>query len=108
MDFLYFCFYFRLLTQKAECILSNLYPRDSGSESPNPSTIFYLRKIGMESFSELVNLVGRPFKWAQKLSGLRFPDIDMGSTEDVSMVCVLFFILYTVCVHLLFSRFMFI
>ncbi|CAG7723978.1 unnamed protein product [Allacma fusca] len=63
------------LLSQADSILTELYPGDNGMECPNPATFYHLRKADVEEFSELVGEVGRPYVWAQKVSGLSFPSI---------------------------------
>lgn len=53
-------------------VLDNLLGADSGMTSPNPANYFQLKKNGLEDFSTVVSTVGKPYRWAQRLSGLQF------------------------------------
>ncbi|CAN7984854.1 unnamed protein product, partial [Ixodes hexagonus] len=53
-------------------VLDNLLGADSGTSSPNPANHFQLKKNGLEDFSTVVCEVGKPYRWAQRLSGLKF------------------------------------
>ncbi|XP_071849809.1 THO complex subunit 5-like [Apostichopus japonicus] len=57
-------------------ILNALYPGDDGAESPNPSNIFQLQRIGIDSWSTFSESVGSPYLWCQWLSGLDFLQCD--------------------------------
>lgn len=55
------------------CILNELYPGDTGNDSPHPATAFSLKAAGIsEDFSQLISEVGRPYIWAQRMCGLDF------------------------------------
>jgi len=62
-----------LISERSSRILEDIYKDDAGTESPNPSTFFYLKIAGVESFMELSSKVGRPYRWVQELSGVNFP-----------------------------------
>lgn len=57
-------------------ILSSLYPEDFGIESPNPKTSYQLQNVHLEGkdLSKLLDdkMLGKPYKWAQRLCGLNF------------------------------------
>lgn len=57
-------------------ILSGLYPDDCGVESPNPKTSYQLMNLQLDPshLSKLLDdkMLGKPFKWAQRLCGLNF------------------------------------
>lgn len=55
-----------------ENVLSELFNDDSGTDSPNPSSHYQLRKVGIDSFRCLVSNVGFAYGWAQRLCGLDF------------------------------------
>lgn len=55
------------------CILNELYPGDTGHDSPHPATSFLLKSAGTtEHFSHFISEVGRPYIWAQRMCGLDF------------------------------------
>lgn len=53
-------------------VLDNLLGADNGTSSPNPANHFQLKKNGLEDFGAVVSEVGKPYRWAQRLSGLQF------------------------------------
>jgi len=57
-------------------LLSSLYPDDNGTESPNPNTTFQLQNVQLnpKEFSKQLEdkKLGKPYDWAQRLSGLSF------------------------------------
>lgn len=55
-----------------ENVLCELLPGDCGLESPNPSTVYQLKKVGLGSFSSLVPNIGYAYNWAQGICGLNF------------------------------------
>lgn len=56
----------------AYSLLTCLFPDDDGEKAPNPSSLYQLAKVGISSFSEFVALLGRPYMWVQRISGLDF------------------------------------
>lgn len=54
----------------SECILRELYPQDTGTESPNPANNYQLKRYHLPEFSSLG--LGIPYKWAQRMAGLNF------------------------------------
>lgn len=60
-------------------ILRDLFPQDNGKESPNPTNHYQLQQLELGSFSSLVEELGSPYMWAQRVCGLEF---------ITSMVCV--------------------
>lgn len=55
------------------CILNELYPGDTGNDSPHPATTYLMNAAGItENFNHFISEVGRPFIWAQRLCGLDF------------------------------------
>ncbi|CAG9786801.1 unnamed protein product [Diatraea saccharalis] len=55
------------------CILNELYPADSGNDSPHPATAYLLKVAGItEDFQHFISEVGRPYIWAQRMCGLDF------------------------------------
>ncbi|KAM3965161.1 THO complex subunit 5 [Aphomia sociella] len=55
------------------CILNELYPADTGNESPHPATTYLLKAAGIsEDFNYFISEVGRPYIWAQRMCGLDF------------------------------------
>ena len=55
---------------------------DSGETVPNPTFLYRLQKLGLDSFpiNELRD-IGTPFIWVQNLAGLVFPKFQ-GSADD--------------------------
>ncbi|XP_030751989.1 THO complex subunit 5 homolog isoform X2 [Sitophilus oryzae] len=53
-------------------ILSELLDNDTGMESPNPSTAYQLKKLGLGSFQTLVPDIGYAYGWAQSICGIDF------------------------------------
>lgn len=55
------------------CILNELYPGDTGNDSPHPATTFLLKAAGIpDDFPHFLPEVGRPYIWAQRMCGLDF------------------------------------
>ncbi|XP_049873213.1 THO complex subunit 5 homolog [Pectinophora gossypiella] len=55
------------------CILNELYPGDTGNDSPHPGTTYLLNAAGIsEDFQHFIPEVGRPYIWAQRMCGLDF------------------------------------
>ncbi|XP_063825643.1 THO complex subunit 5 homolog [Ostrinia nubilalis] len=55
------------------CILNELYPSDTGDDSPHPATAYLLKAAGItEEFQYFIPEVGRPYIWAQRMCGLDF------------------------------------
>lgn len=54
-------------------ILNELYPGDTGDDSPHPATSYLLKNAGIsESFSHFIPEIGRPYVWAQRMCGIDF------------------------------------
>lgn len=82
-------------------ILHELYPGDTGSDSPHPATAYLLKAAGiLEDFPNFISDVGRPYIWAQRICGLDFmtamitdqkgfkaiqpcPDLSVASVENL-------------------------
>ncbi|KAG6452815.1 hypothetical protein O3G_MSEX007801 [Manduca sexta] len=61
------------------CILNELYPGDTGNDSPHPATAFVLNSVGIsETFQYFISEVGRPYIWAQRMCGLDFMSLVVG------------------------------
>lgn len=55
------------------CILNELYPGDSGNDSPHPATSYLLKAAGIsDSFDHFIFELGKPYIWAQRMCGLDF------------------------------------
>ncbi|XP_034938502.1 THO complex subunit 5 homolog [Chelonus insularis] len=54
----------------SESILRELYPKDTGTESPNPANSYQLMRFNAIPFSSLG--LGTPYKWTQRMAGLNF------------------------------------
>lgn len=59
----------------SESVLRELYPGDLGLESPNPANHYQLSRHNLDSFSSLG--LGIPYRWAQRMAGLRFASSDI-------------------------------
>jgi hypothetical protein len=81
-----FCNFCSLIKQNSDRILEEIYKDDFGSQSPNPSTLFYLSIAGVGNFSELIPSIGRPYNWAQELAGLHFPKENEDDPAAVSQM----------------------
>ncbi|XP_026735108.1 THO complex subunit 5 homolog [Trichoplusia ni] len=55
------------------CILNELYPGDTGYDSPHPATTYLLNAAGItEDFQHFISELGKPYVWAQRMCGLDF------------------------------------
>lgn len=55
------------------CVLNELYPGDTGNDTPHPATSYVLKSVGInEDFYHFISEVGRPYVWAQRMCGLDF------------------------------------
>lgn len=55
------------------CILNELYPSDTGNDSPHPATAYLLKAAGVsEEFQHFIPELGKPYIWAQRMCGLDF------------------------------------
>ncbi|CAH0585636.1 unnamed protein product [Chrysodeixis includens] len=55
------------------CILNELYPGDTGCDSPHPATTYLLNAAGItEDFQHFISELGKPYVWAQRMCGLDF------------------------------------
>lgn len=55
------------------CILNELYPGDTGNDSPHPGTAYLLSAAGVTcNFQQCIPEIGRPYIWAQRMCGLDF------------------------------------
>uniref|UniRef100_A0A3Q2PBW8 THO complex 5 n=1 Tax=Fundulus heteroclitus TaxID=8078 RepID=A0A3Q2PBW8_FUNHE len=66
---------------KSDTLLSCLYTRDQGRETPNPANRYQFDKVGIVTFADYVEELGYPYMWVQSLGGLHFP----GETSEVSL-----------------------
>lgn len=65
------------------CILNELYPGDTGNDSPHPATTFLLKAAGItDEFPHFISKVGRPYIWAQRMCGLDFMAAVMGEQKS--------------------------
>lgn len=72
-----------------ENVLSELFDDDSGTDSPNPSSHYQLRKVGIDSFRRLVGNVGFAYSWAQRLCGLDFiTEVDTYVSSPCCFLCL--------------------
>ncbi|XP_023245652.1 THO complex subunit 5 homolog [Copidosoma floridanum] len=65
----------------SESVLRELYPGDTGIESPNPANSYQLAKQKLGTFLSL-NL-GTPYKWAQRMADLKFIPVDAREQKSV-------------------------
>ncbi|KAJ8313100.1 hypothetical protein KUTeg_010473 [Tegillarca granosa] len=56
----------------ADLLLNEIYDGDHGKKSPNSANQYELSRLGLRDFSSYIEETGRPFLWAQWLSGLQF------------------------------------
>lgn len=51
-----------------------LFPEDTGTSSPNPANEFQFQRLKFDTYLTFDHLkvIGKPYKWAQTLSGLSF------------------------------------
>lgn len=56
---------------QAANLLEHLFEGDDGQNSPNPSTLYQLKKAGLESLANCQD-IGVPYVWAQRLAGMDF------------------------------------
>lgn len=54
-------------------LLEELFPDDTGMESPNPANGYMFQKVDAKGISDFVSETGKPYLWAQKLAGVDFP-----------------------------------
>ncbi|KAJ8679912.1 hypothetical protein QAD02_015699 [Eretmocerus hayati] len=66
----------------SESVLRELYPGDTGLESPNPANSYQLAKQKLGSFASLG--LGIPYKWAQRMAGLHFIPVDARDQKSVN------------------------
>ncbi|XP_059052131.1 THO complex subunit 5 homolog [Achroia grisella] len=72
------------------CILNELYPADTGNDSPHPATTYLLNSAGIkEDFNYFISEVGRPYIWAQRMCGLDFMAavLDKNKSNKVVQPC---------------------
>ncbi|CAH1801716.1 unnamed protein product [Owenia fusiformis] len=55
-----------------DMLLNCLYPGDDGKTSPNPTNGYPLNKLGITRLDNFSGTIGKPYMWAQWLSGLEF------------------------------------
>ncbi|KAK3083868.1 hypothetical protein FSP39_004365 [Pinctada imbricata] len=68
-----------------DLLLTDIYPGDNGTSSPNPANQYDLRKLGLKEFTQYISETGRPFLWAQWLSGLQFLGTDSPQVSQSSL-----------------------
>ncbi|XP_069986129.1 THO complex subunit 5 homolog [Penaeus vannamei] len=64
-----------------DTLLNCLFPNDDGEESPNPANFFQLVRLQIQLKDHLAS-TGRPYKWAQNLSGLSFSTSEQTTSDD--------------------------
>ncbi|XP_071180226.1 THO complex subunit 5 homolog isoform X2 [Mytilus edulis] len=55
-----------------DLLLNEIYPGDNGNTSPNAANQYELRRLGLGEFNQYIKETGKPYLWAQWLSGLQF------------------------------------
>ena len=68
-----------------DLLLNEIYPGDCGNTSPNAANQYELRRLGLGDFSQYIKEIGRPYLWAQWLSGLQFLNNKSSKVADVSV-----------------------
>ncbi|XP_044735183.1 THO complex subunit 5 homolog isoform X2 [Chrysoperla carnea] len=53
-------------------ILTELFESDTGEDSPNIANHYQLRQVGLGTFPTLIDELGIPYNWTQKICGLDF------------------------------------
>ncbi|GLV32133.1 thoc5 [Carabus blaptoides fortunei] len=53
-------------------MLRELFPNENGEESPNPTNHYQLQQLQLGNFSSLLDQLGYPYAWAQRICGLEF------------------------------------
>ncbi|KAL7645639.1 UNVERIFIED_CONTAM: hypothetical protein RMT77_004025 [Armadillidium vulgare] len=67
----------------SDSLLTLLFNGDTGTETPNPANEYQFQKLRLNGLTaEHIKIIGRPYKWAQTLSGLSF--LAPESSEDES------------------------
>ncbi|XP_008559444.1 THO complex subunit 5 homolog [Microplitis demolitor] len=66
----------------SESILRELYPQDTGAESPNPANTYQLKRYHLAPFGSLG--LGIPYKWAQRMAGINFISADSNSDQHIT------------------------
>lgn len=64
-----------------ENMISELIKDDLGTESPNPSNHYQLQKVGFTSYKAILPKLGYAYGWAQKMCGLDFLNVQVGSVK---------------------------
>lgn len=65
-------------------VLQELYPGDSGSDSPHPATAYLLSAAGISGhFHQFIPEVGKPYIWAQRICGLDFMSAIIGDHKTI-------------------------
>lgn len=59
-------------------VLTNLFPKDDGSETPNPSNYFMFEKYNVPSFSKFTRHLGFAYQWVQRICGVNFKQLKPG------------------------------
>merc|ERR1719203_1367642 len=72
---------------QAANVLEHLFEGDDGQVSPNPNTLYQLKKAGLENLASCSD-IGVPYVWAQRLAGMDFleafrpKDMDAPTDEE--------------------------
>ena len=59
-------------------VLTNLFPKDDGAETPNPSNYYMFEKYNVSSFAKLTRHLGFAYHWVQRICGVNFKQLKPG------------------------------
>ena len=59
-------------------VLTNLFPKDDGSETPNPSNYYMFEKYNVSAFSKFTRHLGFAYHWVQRICGVNFKQLKPG------------------------------
>jgi len=59
-------------------VLTNLFPKDDGADTPNPSNYYMLEKYNVTSFWKFTRQIGFAYHWVQRICGVDFKKLRAG------------------------------
>ncbi|XP_075264045.1 THO complex subunit 5 homolog A-like [Convolutriloba macropyga] len=59
-------------------VLTNLFPKDDGADTPNPSNYYMFEKYNITSFSKFTRQIGFAYHWVQRICGVDFKTLRAG------------------------------
>lgn len=65
-----------------------LFPNDVGEDSPNIANHYQLRQVGLGAFPTLIDDLGTPYSWAQRISGLEFLESGPSNRKELAQASV--------------------